>query len=283
MTTPPPNRRWFHLTPARFFVGLLGVQVLLLLSERLQWFAFNEQKGWTVLIAVGLVCVVVVVALIWGLVCLCLRRRFQFGFRSLLLFMVAVSMPLGWFAWEMQKARKQREVVEAIWEAGGHVMHDYEPGDPFADPQECHVPMWLLNSLGQDFFCDAISCWTRRLGSPNLDDDAAKYLKQLPTLKALRLDYTQVSDSGLAHLKTLELLTDLCLGGTPITDAGLVHLEGLTSLELLSLDQTRITDAGLVHLEGLTSLELLDLHYTQVTDEGVKMLQQALPNCEIAH
>jgi hypothetical protein len=47
MTTPNPNRRWYHLTPDRFFIGLLVVQVLLLLSERFRWFAFNEKKGWT--------------------------------------------------------------------------------------------------------------------------------------------------------------------------------------------------------------------------------------------
>ena len=90
MTTPTPQRRWYHLTPDRFFIGLLVVQLLLLLSERFQWFAFNEKKGWTVLIAVGVVGVAVLVMLIWGLGCVVLRRRFQFGFRSLLLFVVAV-------------------------------------------------------------------------------------------------------------------------------------------------------------------------------------------------
>ena len=55
MTTRTPNRRWHHLTPDRLFIGLLVVQVFLLLSERFKWFAFNERKGWTVLIAVGVV------------------------------------------------------------------------------------------------------------------------------------------------------------------------------------------------------------------------------------
>ena len=99
MTAPRPNRRWYHPTPARFFIGLLAVQVLLFLSEHFQWFPFNEQKGWTVLIAVGVVGLAVVVMLLRGVVSLCLRRRFQFGVRSLLLFLVAVSVPLGWFAW----------------------------------------------------------------------------------------------------------------------------------------------------------------------------------------
>ena len=45
---------------------------------------------------------------------LCLRRRFQFSFRSVLVFLLAVSLPLGWFAWERQRGRSQREAVERI-------------------------------------------------------------------------------------------------------------------------------------------------------------------------
>ena len=45
------ERRWFHVTPDRLILALLPVEGLLWLSERFQWFAFNEHKGWTVLIA----------------------------------------------------------------------------------------------------------------------------------------------------------------------------------------------------------------------------------------
>jgi hypothetical protein len=126
MPTPTPNHRWYHLTPDRFFIGLLVMQVFLLLSEPFQWFAFNEKKSWTVLIAVGVIGLAVLVMLAWGLVCLCLRRRFQFSFRSLLVFVVAVSVPLGWFAWEMEEARRQREAAEAIRKVGGIVWYDYQ-------------------------------------------------------------------------------------------------------------------------------------------------------------
>jgi hypothetical protein len=61
MTPPTPNRRWYHLTPDRFFIGLLVVQVFLLLSDQFKWFPFNEKKGWTVLIAVGVVGLAVLV------------------------------------------------------------------------------------------------------------------------------------------------------------------------------------------------------------------------------
>jgi hypothetical protein len=33
MPTPTPNHHWYHVTPARFFIGLLVVQVLLLLAD----------------------------------------------------------------------------------------------------------------------------------------------------------------------------------------------------------------------------------------------------------
>jgi hypothetical protein len=42
MTTTEPKRRWYRLTPDRFFVGLLVVEAVLLLSERFQWFPFQD-------------------------------------------------------------------------------------------------------------------------------------------------------------------------------------------------------------------------------------------------
>ena len=51
MPPPKPNHRWYHVTPDRVILGLLAVQVFLLLSERFQWLAFNEKKGWTLLIS----------------------------------------------------------------------------------------------------------------------------------------------------------------------------------------------------------------------------------------
>jgi hypothetical protein len=44
------------------------------------------------------------------------------------MFLVAVSVPLGWFAWEMQRAIPQREAVWAIVNLGGEVSYDYELG-----------------------------------------------------------------------------------------------------------------------------------------------------------
>ncbi|NQU21037.1 MAG: hypothetical protein HQ567_07110, partial [Candidatus Nealsonbacteria bacterium] len=55
-----PKPRWYRLTPDRLLLALLPILGLLFLSEPYRWFAFNEHKNWTVLIAVAVVCVVVV-------------------------------------------------------------------------------------------------------------------------------------------------------------------------------------------------------------------------------
>ncbi len=224
MLPPDPKRRWYHLTPGRFFIGLLAVQVFLLLSERFQWFAFNQKKGWTVLFGVGVVGLAILVMLIWGVVWLCLRRRFQFSFRSLLLFFLAVSVPLGWFACEMRQARKQRKAV-AVIKAGGWVLYDHEfdkngVAVPEARPT---APSWLLKLLGDDFFTEVVlvNCY-----SPGFDDKDAKYLRELTAnLEALYLHNTQVTNAGLEHLKGMTSLQYLNLKNTQVTDEGVQRLQ----------------------------------------------------------
>ena len=72
--------------------------------------------------------------------------------------------------------------------------------------------------------------------------------------------------------------------GNRVTDADLERLiPVLSRVTHLDLSDTQITDAGLQHLTGLIQLQYLYLKRTKVTDEGVKKLQQALPNCQIAH
>jgi hypothetical protein len=253
MSTPTIKPRWYHLTPARSFAGLLVVQVSLFLSERYQWLPFNEHKGWTVLIAVGVVVAAVLVMLLWGLVCLCLRRRFQFSFRSLLVFLVVLSVPLGWFAWEMQKARRQREAVAAIVKAGGWVRYyEFVEFDPMwkSEATQPLRPAWLRKLLGEDFLNDALSVACVR-------DDDVKRLK------------------GNMNVRVL------ILTGNRVTDASLEHVETLSDLHVLYLSSHQFTDAALKNLEGMTGLRELYYCGGPITDEGVTKLQQALPNCKI--
>ena len=107
MTTAEPKSRWFHFTPGHLILGLLAVEGLLLLSERIPLFP----KGWAVLIAIAAIAVVVLLMLLWWLASILFRWRFQFSIRSLMVLVVAVAITFSWLAVEMKKARNQEAAV----------------------------------------------------------------------------------------------------------------------------------------------------------------------------
>jgi len=201
------------------------------------------------------------------------RRWFQFSLRTLLVFVLLVSVPLGWFAMKMQRARQQKEAVEVILKVGGEVRYDYEFDEtgrliPAAQPAG---PLWLRKLLGDDFFCDVI--WVDLSATRVTDAGVEHLLKGLTSLEVLWLMDTNVTDVGLEHLQGLNSLNSLGLSGTQLTDAGLEHLESLTSLEHLGLHETSVTGEGFKHLKGLTSLVSLCLRFTNVTDAGLEHLK----------
>ena len=303
-TTPKP--RWFRLTPDRLVIGLLVVECLLWLSARFQWLGFNQHKGWTVLIALAVVGVVFMGMLVWFVVALIFRWRFQFSFRSLLLMVVVVALPSSWLAVEMKEAKRQREVVQEIVQLQGHVAYDWEP--------ECLVdgivpklpePNWLRSYCGEDFFDDVIRfdrysleveekpedeerilvCLSRltKLRTLDLSNNSVKdadfaKLKGLTRLKSLTLNVCQISDASLKYLEGMQRLEYLALvGGMPnqITDVrlGLEYLQGLTRLTHLRVADVRVTDAGLKSIEGLTQLQELNFWGSEITDAGLGHLK----------
>ena len=228
------------------------------------------------------------------------RRFLQFSLRSLLVFVLLVSISLSWLGVKLERARKQKEAVEAIGGLADVTYEDFGDVDPFVEPS---VPKWARELFGDDFFFDVIYVST----GADFSDEEMAYLKRLKNLTILYVGGTQITDAGLEHLEGLTQLTglDLCdteitdtglehIGGltsltelylvdTKITDTGLGHLGGLTNLAMLELNDTQVTDAGLEYLKGLVSLGYLDLSGTQATPEGVKKLQEALPECEIVY
>jgi hypothetical protein len=199
------------------------------------------------------------------------RRWFQLSLRTLLVFVLLVSIGMSWFAVKMQRARRQKEAVQAIEKAGWAVAFDYE----VYGSRKTSVPKWARALLGDDFFLDV--AWVSVSG--NFGDDDASHLKALTNLASLYLCGAHVTNAGLQHFEGLTDLRLLNLSGTQVTDAGLQHLDGLTNLNCLSLMNTQVTDAGMEYLKGMTKLSTLDLRGTQVTPEGVEKLQEALPEC----
>jgi len=306
MPESKPKRRWYHITPDRLIIGLLAVEGLLLLSEWSQWFAFNEKKGYTVLIAVAAVCFVIVVMLLWLATSLLFRWRFQFSLRSLVVLVVAVAVPCCWLATIIQEAEEQKRAVEAIERAGGRIFFDNQVRDDMGrlkGEKEPPAPLWFRKLVGDDFYRDAVAVdllcsavddersvehlksltklEALTLAGTKSSDTALEHITGLRNLKYLVLRNTQVTDNGLKHLKGLADLGSLELYRPQVTDDGLAHLKGHVRLWLLVLNCPQVTDDGVVHLKGLSNLKALSVSDTQVTSEGIKELEEALPECEI--
>ena len=292
----PEKRRWYRPCPAWLVYGSLAVTGLLFLSDRFGWLTWH--KGHAVLAAVAVVGVVLLAMLLWWLVALVFRRRFQFGIRTLLVLTVAVALPCSWLAEEMKKAREQSQAVRAIEKLSGSADYDGQSGkNRFSSPNVSTPERTRLqNLLGDDFLHDVVIVdldYSKYGGEKPVTDAGLVHLRGLTQLKSLSLggadvtdagmanvvgltqlerltlSETKISDAGLANIAHLAQLDELWLDGTKVTDAGMVHLARLTQLHELWLDNTEITDAGLAHLVGLTQLQVLTLLRTQVTDAGL--------------
>ena len=150
--TTLPRLRSFHLTPGRFVLLLLAVEVLLWASERIGWLGWH--KGYAVLTGVAVVGVGMLLMGVWFGVALIFRLRFQFGVRLLLVFVVVVAMPFSWLAVEMTAAREQKAVVEGIRKFGGSVVLGslFDPIDAPVPRAQRSVWDWLQDSVGKDLF-----------------------------------------------------------------------------------------------------------------------------------
>jgi hypothetical protein len=268
--------------------GLIAVVGLLWLSERWHWFAFNQHKGYTVLVAVAVAAGTLLAMLAGFAVAAIFGRRFQFGISSLLVLSVAVALPCGWLAADMRRAAAHRDAVKAI-RSGGEVQYAVV-NDAVHDPTawcEAPTPLWLRELLGDDFFRNAwYACAT--------DDSVMVRLKDVPELKSLSLGVPprydrhplsgRVTDASLKHIEGLIQIERLCFHGSDaaFTDAGLVHLEPLVRLRALWFDQVPITDRGLTPLvQKLPRLEEITLYGTAVTEDGADRLRRSLPKCQI--
>ncbi len=171
------------------------------------------------------------------------KRRlpwFQYSLRTLLVVVLLGSIDMSWVAARMQRARRQKEAVEAIRKLQGTVFYDYSfdtSGNEIKGAQP-PGPFWLRSFLGDDCFANVTKVFLGNI---------------------MPYHHARVTDTDLVHLKALPQLDGLWFGECDVTDAGLGYLKALTRLETLNLGGTKLTDAGLKHLKGLTHLRELGL------------------------
>jgi hypothetical protein len=245
-------------------------------------------------------------------------RRPRFGLRfSLRAFLGGVTLFCILLAWQLHRAKQQKEAVAGIRAAGGWVHYDYERPDsltasidPEARPWE---PKWLLALVGIDFFHDVVEVnmvyegdgqerqdntkppvniapqlahfprlrWLLMSG-PFIDDkgmDAVGRLKRLESF--YQWNGQHITDAGVAHLRDMPRLKYIHLASSQVGDRGMETLAKLPNLEGLSMQGNKFTDAGLAHLAGhskLTDLWVGRLDgLSPITDAGVVHLAK-IPN-----
>ncbi len=249
-----PKLRWYRLTPDRLILGLLAVEAFLLLSQRGGWFAFNQHKGWTVLMAVATVGVALPLLAMWFAVSLIFRWRFQYSLRSLFLLVVAVAVPCSWLATEVQRNRRQIEVGRRLERAGGSLTGDPTPTED--------VPVWLLKLVGDNFFMT----WSNATVPSDADLRAAHVLSDIENLRLVGDAFT---DASLANMHEFSRLRRLYVESADVTDRGWQIIGNLHQLESLMIADTKVTDSDWECIGQLQQLERLSISYTKVTDSAL--------------
>lgn len=271
----PKLWRWSALfSPTTFLLVLLSAEVFLALSERFKWFAFNEQKGFAVLIAAGIAASALLISLVWSIVAWLTAFRFQYGLAAMIGMVLMVATLAGWLGNAIRQARSQKDAIQEILNQRGGVeyglVRNFDIMTSVAPSrtlqfQATHVPQRLRQVLGEDFFAHVRAANIRG----NVPMAA---LLDFPEIQQLRVDGPVVTDQEMADLRIMRKLVYLSLNHTDITSAGLVHIRDHIQLRTLWLRHTNVDDSGLKHLAELRELRVLLLDSTRVTDRGMKDL-----------
>ena len=229
------------------------------------------------------------------------RRRclLALGLRGLMILVLVIGGAIGWV---VSRAREQREIAEAIVEAGGNYSYDHELQERAERfNYRRRTPTWLDKTLGPDYFRtithvilrndpmgnkqvwadDALMARIGRLrhlttltvdGNPGVTGAGLAELRGLRRVRWLDLSHTGIDGPSLVHLRGLTGLEHLSLPDD-VSDADLAHVAGLTSLTGLGISGPRITNAGLAHLARLTSLDMLSIECPGIKGPGLAPLK----------
>jgi hypothetical protein len=205
----------------------------------------------------------------------------RFSLRGLLIVVTLLCVSL---AWRLDRAKQQREAVQAIRDAGGWVYYDYQQYDPrsckFDKDATPWEPPWLQSQVGVDFFheVEAVNMSFHGDGIVRRDERApdpliAEHLAHLPRLRFLGLTAGACDDDGMRHVGQLRNLEVLLFWDAPqITDAGAAHLTNMPSLACLHIGSSQIGDRGLATIARLPRLENLSMQRNNFTDAGLAAL-----------
>jgi hypothetical protein len=205
------------------------------------------------------------------------RSWVRFRLRTLLVVVTLACLGLGWF---VNLGYYQRRILASLAELKPVVAYDYQYDERgiYRPNAVSTAPQWLRRSLGEDGVADVVGVWLGREHSANarfVDDAVLGRIAQFKKLRALGLNFTNVTDEGLKKIAGLTELEYLYLSGTAITNEGVAHLAGMKRLKEVHLSFTRIDDGALEVIRGLPELKTVWLDGTAVTDAGLTFLESS--------
>jgi hypothetical protein len=209
-------------------------------------------------------------------------RWYQFGLRTLLIFVTLVVAFCCWFGYKLRTAREQRAAVVEI--------ESHNTGESYvlyAHPSQFFVHMEKL--LGRDFCYDVSSVGLDKPNEklfaaldriPNFSHLVISNGKATPTgfehivhnksLKYLRLMNADFPFEKLTQLKSLE---GLYLEGNNLTDSQVSFINGLVNLKILRITSSSITDQGMASVRQLPGLKCFSITSKTVTSRGLRFLE----------
>jgi hypothetical protein len=164
---------------------------------------------------------------------------------------------------------QRRSAIEALKTAGVAL-------EIYDDP-----PGWLSRFVDTDHMSGFPAVRRANFTDTDTNDVELAWLRELPEIESISLEYTHVTDAELRYLVPVRSLKYLSLRGTQTSDAGLSQLDGLPALETLSLRSTNVTDAGLAKLAKFRELQTLFVGMSETSPAGIETFRREHPRISV--
>jgi hypothetical protein len=225
------------------------------------------------------------------------KRLLRFSLRTLLIVVTVLGI---WLGLKVSAARRQKEAVEAVLNAGATVVYDYQmkPRRPFPPAVSSLVgmqvgvklpdfqqdataqisgPAWLRERLGDDYFRTVVAVYFNR-PKDSITKSDVDALAKLPEVQSFVFDgrehrsvFGDADFSVLSRLHSLRMLS--IMNCSEVNGSLLAELANPGNLQWLCLNTCNIDDRGMERIAMLTNLEKLMLSSTPITDESLIHVQ----------